>query len=159
MDIILAKVYTLLKNAFLRRRNKKYKEKYNLLHSVTIGDVRIEGNVSIGANSYINSGFLQTGLNSRIVIGEWCAIGYNVSIISVTHNIDKPTGPVKDRPIDERDIIIGDNVWIGSNVFINIGVNVGDNTIIGANSVVVKDVPNNAIVGGVPAKLIRFKDV
>lgn len=54
-------------------------------------------------------------------------------------------------------IIIGDGVWIGTNVVISPGVKIGNNCIIGANTMVTKDVPDFAIVGGVPAKLIRYK--
>lgn len=62
-------------------------------------------------------------------------------------------------PLKEKkgNIIIGNNVWIGANVFINPGIIIGDNSVIGANSVVTKDIPNNSIFGGCPAKLIRFK--
>ena len=56
-----------------------------------------------------------------------------------------------------KNIIIGDYVWIGANVFINGGIEVGENSIIGANSVVTHNVSPNSIVGGVPAKLIRKK--
>ena len=54
----------------------------------------------------------------------------------------------------EKDIIIGDYVWIGDNVFIDAGVKIGSNSVIGANAVVVKDVPPNSVVGGVPAKIL-----
>ena len=54
-------------------------------------------------------------------------------------------------------MIIEDYAWIGANVFINPGVVIGKNSIVGANSVITKNVPMNAIFGGVPAKLIRMK--
>jgi len=55
-------------------------------------------------------------------------------------------------------VIISDYVWIGANVFISPGVKIGNNSVIGANSVVTKDVEKFSIMGGVPAKLIRFKN-
>jgi acetyltransferase-like isoleucine patch superfamily enzyme len=54
-------------------------------------------------------------------------------------------------------VIIGNGVWIGAHVFINPGVIIGDNSVIGANSVVTKNIPENSIYAGTPAKLIRFK--
>ena len=61
------------------------------------------------------------------------------------------------KPGKKGDIIIGDGVWIGANVFINPDVKIGNNAVICANSMVTKDVVDNAIVGGVPAKLLRLK--
>ena len=57
----------------------------------------------------------------------------------------------------EQIMHIGDDVWIGTNVIILPGVNIGSHCIIGAGSVVTKDVPDYAIVGGVPAKVIRYR--
>jgi acetyltransferase-like isoleucine patch superfamily enzyme len=70
-------------------------------------------------------------------------------LTSAHYNPSKKTG----------DVTIGDGVWIGYGVFIGAGISVGDGAVIGANSVVTKDVPPNAIVGGVPARVIRMKAV
>ena len=158
LDIFLSKVYTVLRNANTRRVIELYRFKYNLPTSVNLGKVRLYGeNIEFGENTYMNSGMIQSGYKSKVVIGRCCAIGYDVSIIAITHSTEKSTGPENERPIIEKDIVIGDNVWIGNNVFINVGVSIGDNAIIGSNSVLTKDVPTKAIVGGVPAKLIRYK--
>lgn len=107
----------------------------------------------IGKGTYFNSGQIHAGYSSKIIIGENCAIGYNVHIKSRTHDINCPTG--ENMTMIEKDIVIGNNVWIGDNVFIKEGVNIGDNIIIGANSVLTKDIPNNVIVAGYPAKVIN----
>ncbi len=82
---------------------------------------------------------------------------YNVNIYAITHNPDYSTGPEDKRPAKESVIIIGDNVWIGFNCFILPGVTSGNNSVVVANSVVTKNIPDNAIFGGIPAKLIRYK--
>ncbi|MBK0010024.1 DapH/DapD/GlmU-related protein [Priestia aryabhattai] len=61
---------------------------------------------------------------------------------------------VKDREY-AKPIIFGDNVWIGGSAVINPGVSIGDNVVIASGSVVTKDVPNNIVVGGNPAKIIK----
>jgi acetyltransferase-like isoleucine patch superfamily enzyme len=60
--------------------------------------------------------------------------------------------------IYKRDVEVGSNVWIGYGACILRGVRVGDNAIVGTNSVVTKDVPANAVVAGIPAKVIRMRD-
>jgi acetyltransferase-like isoleucine patch superfamily enzyme len=57
-----------------------------------------------------------------------------------------------------RDVNVGHNVWIGYGACVLRGVTVGDNSVIGTNSVVTKDVPENAVVGGVPARIIRMRE-
>jgi len=154
-------VYKRLFDANNRIKEFEYRKKFSIHPSVQLNypdNIWLKGNISIGSESYINGGRLISGQNTKIVIGMWCAIGHNVNIISVTHDIIFSTGPENERPLKEKDIIIGNHVWIGSNVFIREGVIIGDNAIIGANSLVICDVPENAIFGGVPAKLIKFKD-
>jgi maltose O-acetyltransferase len=110
----------------------------------------------VGEMSYLNLAHLSCGEHSRVVIGRSCAIGYNVSIKAITHSRDKPThnawGPIIHL---ERDIVIGDDCWIGDNVYIREGVTLGNNVIVGANSVVTRSVPDNRVVAGVPARVIR----
>lgn len=138
-----------------------YRKKYNIHATVKLGyNVTLSGNnIQIGEGTYINSGRIMSGVKSHVIIGKWCALSYNVSIWACSHDTINSTGPVESRPIIEKDIVIGDFVWVGTNAFIKEGVVIGNNVIIGANSVVTKDVPDNAIVGGVPAKIIKYKTI
>lgn len=146
-------------NQMEKDRISNIQSSYNFPSSVRFGkNVNFLGNIQIGENTYINSGFLNAGNSAKIVIGEWCAIGYNVNIIASTHDPIYSTGPSEERPIIEGDIIIGNHVWIGTNVFIKENITIGNNSIIGANSVVTKNVPEGAIVAGVPARILKYKN-
>jgi len=158
---LLSKIFLLLIKANNKAKEADYRKRY-VIHSTArlnyLDNIWLKGNIEIGANTYINSGRFVTGPNSKIVIGNWCAIGHNVNMIGQTHDILISTGPIDCRPLIEKDILVGDRVWIGSNVFIREGVTIGNDSIIGANSVVTKNVPEKAIVGGVPAKILKYKE-
>jgi acetyltransferase-like isoleucine patch superfamily enzyme len=66
--------------------------------------------------------------------------------------------PIRAQGIYKRDVNVGHNVWIGYGACVLRGVTVGDNSVVGTNSVVTADVPANAVVGGIPAKLIRLRE-
>jgi acetyltransferase-like isoleucine patch superfamily enzyme len=66
--------------------------------------------------------------------------------------------PIRAQGIYKRDVEVGNNVWIGYGACILRGVRVGDNAIVGTNSVVTKDVPANAVVGGIPARILRMRE-
>lgn len=93
-----------------------------------------------------------------VEIGDRVLIGYRTQIISSDHTIP-PIGepfPISgDRP---QKIVIEKDVWIGGNCVITSGVTIGEGAVIAGGSVVTKDVPKNAIVGGVPAKIIRYRE-
>jgi acetyltransferase-like isoleucine patch superfamily enzyme len=77
--------------------------------------------------------------------------------IDFDHGVVEVERPIRLQGIYKRDVNIGNNVWIGYGACILRGVTVGDNAIIGTNSVVTKDVPANAVVAGLPAKVIRMR--
>ncbi len=145
----------------LSNKEQQYRNAFELSESFSFGDIEhthFSGNINIGAHSYFNSGIIQTGSNSKVTIGEWCAIGYNVNILATTHDVNNPTGPEDGRVMPEKDIVIGDRVWVGSNVYIREGITIGDDAVIGANSVVTKDIPTRTVAGGVPAKVLYAKE-
>lgn len=141
-------------------RGKYYKSILDIHPSARIGDCYMDkSNISIGEGTYIKSGEVFSGLG-QVRIGNYCAMGKNISIKARTHDLQRPTAN-KNYPQNLRkygDISIGDFVWVGDNVFIRDGVVIGAHAVIGANSVVVDDVPPKAIVGGIPAKFIRYND-
>ena len=86
-------------------------------------------------------------------IGDYVMIGPNTMISTVNHPIT-PMGRRKHLGIG-KPVIIGNDVWIGGNVTILPGVTIGNNVVVAAGAVVTKDVPDNCLIGGVPAKIIR----
>ncbi|MFC5469229.1 DapH/DapD/GlmU-related protein [Cohnella suwonensis] len=107
----------------------------------------------IGDNAFFNYG-LDIGCTKSIHIGEDTIIGPMVNIIDTNfHPVD-----CDDRSAS-KGIIIGSNVWIGRGAVILPGVTIGNNAVIAAGSVVAKDIPADALAGGIPAKVIRELNV
>jgi acetyltransferase-like isoleucine patch superfamily enzyme len=94
----------------------------------------------------------------RIRIGDQCVIADRAMFIDFDHGIAEVERPIRVQGIYKRDTVVGSNVWIGYGACVLRGVRVGDNSVIGTNAVVTRDVPANAVVGGVPAKVIRMRE-
>lgn len=107
-------------------------------------------NIHVGEGVFINAccHFQDHG---GVTLGDGCQIGHNVVFATLNHGL-APEERVSTIPAP---IVLGKNVWVGSNATILQGVSIGDNAVVGAGAVVTKDVPANTVVGGVPAKFIK----
>jgi acetyltransferase-like isoleucine patch superfamily enzyme len=94
----------------------------------------------------------------RVRIGEQCVIADRAMFIDFDHGVVEVDRPIRRQGIYMREVEVGSNVWIGYGACILRGVRVGDNSIVGTNSVVTKNVPANAVVAGVPARVIRMRE-
>jgi acetyltransferase-like isoleucine patch superfamily enzyme len=115
-----------------------------------------EGFVSIGAKSVLGQECTISAYQ-HVSIGSECVIADRVMLIDFDHGMVEIERPIRQQGIYKRDVNVGSNVWIGYGACILRGATVGDNAVIGTNAVVPKDVPANAVVGGVPARLIRMR--
>ena len=115
-----------------------------------------EGHVSIGAKSVLGQECTISAYQS-ISIGRECIIADRVMMIDFDHGMVEVERPIRTQGIYKRNVKVGHNVWIGYGACVLRGVTVGDNAVIGTSSVVTADVPSNAVVGGIPAKLIRMR--
>jgi maltose O-acetyltransferase len=161
---LLSKIFSLLEKAYQADIYRDYREKYDIHKTFVFNGKGIlmygEGEIRIGENSYIGRySLIQSSYNYQVIIGKNCKIGPNFSVWTQSSYVDH------DYNYDEKiipklgNIIIKDAVWIGANVIVSPGVIVGENSIIGANSIVTKDVPPFSIVGGVPAIILRYKNI
>ena len=116
-----------------------------------------EGVVEIGDKTVIGQECTISAYQ-RVQIGEQCVIADRAMFIDFDHGIAEVERSIRVQGIYKRDTVVGSNVWIGYGACVLRGVRVGDNSVVGTNAVVTKDVPANAVVGGVPAKVIRMRE-
>ena len=116
-----------------------------------------EGLVSIGAKTVLGQECTISAFQ-HVSIGRECVIADRVMVIDFDHGAVEVERPIRHQGIYKRDVHVGNNVWIGYGACILRGVTVGDNAIVGTNAVVTSDVPANAVVGGVPARVIRMRE-
>ena len=116
------------------------------------GKVIIGERCSVNASSWIGAGM------SSIKIGNDVRIGTGVKISCSHHNFDRTDIPIREQGIKNNcDIVIGNDCWIGMGAIICPNVVIGSGVIIGAGAVVVGNIPNNAVVVGNPAKIIKYR--
>jgi len=171
------------KHVTIKHKNKLHLDKntiiedYVYINALSKSGVSIGKNVSIGRNSIIectgvirelgeglvignnvgispNAYFMVRG---KVEIGENTIFGPGVSIHAENHIFNDVNVPIRLQGAERKGVSIGKDCWIGSKAVILDGVRIGNGCIIAAGAVVNKDVPNYAIVGGVPAKIIKYR--
>jgi len=162
MGMLARKVHSYLIRRKWRRLNSHNGTEIGVVGSPFIFDI-----VQVGSYTYGGLNVYACNSQNDLRIGSWCSIGPNVTfLLNIEHVTDSlSTYPFKVKVLAETDyeagtkggITVGDDVWIGYGATILDGVTIGQGAIIGACAVVVKDVPPYAIVGGVPARVIRYR--
>ncbi|HEX4482589.1 MAG TPA: acyltransferase [Solirubrobacteraceae bacterium] len=116
-----------------------------------------EGEVAIGAKTVMGQECTISAYQ-HVSIGRECILADRVMLIDFDHGVTEVERPIRLQGIYKRDVRVGHNVWIGYGACVLRGVSIGENSVVGTNSVVPKDVPANAVVGGVPARVIRLRE-
>ncbi len=117
----------------------------------------VKGKITIGRgveSSFAISSCCYIQAINGIEIGDNTIFASGVKIISANHDLDNLEIAVKCKPI-----VIGKNVWLGTNTVVLPGVEIGDNVIVAAGSVVTKNIAKNTIVAGIPAKVIKTRNL
>lgn len=171
------KILMLLNRIYFKRRTNQLTLRKNVM---IFKSCKLSGHNAFGANTIVSNSTIEEytyfGTNcvlNNLKIGKYCSIGSDVKIGLSSHPTKKfvSTSPYFYLPkindhktfVNEQkynpfeSIIIGNDVFVGSNVLINDGVTIGNGAVIAAGAVVVKNVPDYAVVGGVPAKIIQFR--
>jgi maltose O-acetyltransferase len=118
--------------------------------------VHVSPNIIIGDNCTINE---NCKIRANTTIGNYVIIAPGVNILTATHNFHDLTIPISLQGDKQMSINIGNDIWIGTNAILLPGITVNDHSIIAAGAIVTKDVPAYSIVGGNPAKIIKYRNV
>jgi acetyltransferase-like isoleucine patch superfamily enzyme len=116
-----------------------------------------EGEVSIGAKTVMGQECTISAYQ-HVSIGRECIVADRVMLIDFDHGVIEVDRPIREQGIYKRDVRVGHNVWFGYGACVLRGVTIGDNSVVGTSSVVTADVPDNAIVAGAPARVIRMRE-
>jgi len=116
-----------------------------------------EGEVSIGAKTVIGQDCTISAFQ-RVTIGRECIIADRAMLIDFDHGVTEVERPIRLQGIYKRDVEVGHNVWIGYGACILRGVQIGDNSIVGTSAVVTRSFPPNAVLAGVPARVLRMRE-
>ena len=123
-------------------------ESYSCINNA-VGDVLIGSNTRIGIHNTIIG---------PVTIGNNVNLAQGITVTALNHNFSDPTQRIDEQGISTKPVTISDDVWIGTNAVILPGVTIGSHAVVAAGAVVTTDVPDNTVVGGVPAKIIRQID-
>ena len=120
-------------------------ESYSCINNA-VGDVVIGDHTRIGIHNTIIG---------PVTIGNHVNLAQGITVTALNHNFDDTTKRIDEQGIATKPVVISDDVWIGANAVILPGVTIGRHVVVAAGAVVTKDVPDNTIVGGVPAAIIK----
>ena len=110
------------------------------------------GDVVIGDHTRIG---LHNTVIGPVTIGSHVNLAQGITVTALNHNFDKPGIRIDQQGITTRQIVIGDDVWIGAGAVILPGVTIGSHCVVAAGAVVTTDVPDGTLVAGIPAKTVR----
>jgi acetyltransferase-like isoleucine patch superfamily enzyme len=116
-----------------------------------------EGAVEVGAKTVMGQECTISAYES-VRIGEQCVVADRAMFIDFDHGVVEVERPIRLQGIYTRPVEIGSNCWIGYGASFLRGVRVGDNSVVGTYTVVTRDVPANAVIGGVPARILRMRE-
>lgn len=116
-----------------------------------------EGEVEIGAKTVLGQECTISAFQ-HVSIGRECILADRVMLIDFDHGVVEVDRPIREQGIYKRDVRVGHNCWLGYGACILRGVTVGDNAIVGTSAVVTRDVPENAVVAGIPARVLRMRE-
>lgn len=148
--IIRGQIYT----SFFKKTIKKYGNNLGVL-----GFCRASSISDVEVGNYFNSNGLIISGKGGVKIGDYFHSGANCRIMLGSHDYDNGEAIPYGSTYVEKHVTIGDFVWLGSDVTVSGNINIGEGAIVAIGSVVVKDVPPYAIVGGNPAKVIKYRDI
>jgi len=134
-----------LVKSFLKKCGTNIRVKYN---------ADISPNIIVGDNSELGTRCM---IHGNVEFGSNVIMGPDVKIYARNHKFDRLDIPIKDQGKHYLKTVIGNDVWIAANCIITAGVTIGNHVIVAAGSVVTKNIPDYAIVGGVPAKIIKYR--
>ena len=110
------------------------------------------GDVIIGKHTRIG---LHNTIIGPVTIGNHVNLAQGITVTALNHNFADTTKRIDEQGVTTKPVVIGDDVWIGANAVILPGVTIGRHAVVAAGAVVTQDVPENTLVGGVPAKIIK----
>lgn len=144
------------------KRAKKMREKTARKFLAYVGkDVNIEKGAMVTSTMEIGdrSGVgINARMHGKVIIGKDVMMGPDCIVYTKNHAFSDTSIPMNKQGFSqEKPVIIGDDMWIGGRVIILPGVHVGNGAIIGAGAVVTKDVPDYAVVGGNPARVLKYR--
>lgn len=149
---------------YVHRKKWRKKNPHNSTRAESFFDV---DNVTVGHHSYGRLYIDNNDENCNLKVGNYVSIAENVTfLLGVEHRLDTISSfPFKDKIVKRQgkeafgkgDIVVDDDVWIGFGSIILSGIHIGQGAVVAAGAVVATDVPPYAIVGGVPAKIIKFR--